>query len=362
MRAVHVMASSEVGGGARYLELILPELVRAGIDVEVITSPGGPLVPSLRERGLRVHTPVDMMARRFAPLTSFRLHRFISKLKPTLVHFHGTRAAFQGTLLGHSVPTIYTSHGAATLQEQSWRRRTLMGWVERRNAERVTRFTGVSRRDVTSILGASDPRAYVPNPVDPRFIRNPRELGRLALPLARGAPLTIGTVARLVPQKGIETLIDAAAILGVTRPVNVILVGDGPLRPALEERAARTKINVEFVGTVSDPRPHLERMQVFSMTSRWEGQPLSVLEAVAFGVPTVVTRCPGLEELALELGIRHCADVDAPDQVAEQIDALSSMEADDLHSYQCELFEAIRQRHPTETGKAWVSHYAELTS
>lgn len=362
MRSIHVMASSEVGGGARYLELILPEMLRVGIHAEVITSPGGPLVENLRSNGVKVHTPLDMMARRFSPLQSLRLRRFISQLKPSLVHFHGTRAAFQGTLLGLSFPSIYTSHGAATLQQQSWQRRKLMAWVERHNARRVSRFTGVSVRDVMSITGTTDPQAYVPNPVDPRFIRTPASVPRKTRGVSRDAPLVIGTVARLVPQKGLETLLDAAEILAQSHSVRVLLVGDGPLRESLERRAHRHGLNVNFVGTVSDPRPYLERMNVFVMASRWEGQPLSVLEAVAYGIPVVASLCPGLRELASELGIRHCANVDDPADFAAKIRELEAMNNDDFQSYLSDLYSKILKRHPSETVGAWLHHYRDVVS
>ena len=62
MHIVHVMASSQMGGGAKYLELLLPELLKRSFRVTAITSPGGVLPERLRALGVEVRTPVDMMA------------------------------------------------------------------------------------------------------------------------------------------------------------------------------------------------------------------------------------------------------------------------------------------------------------
>ena len=73
MHIVHVMASSQMGGGAKYLELLLPELRKRSFEITAITSPGGVLSERLRALGIEVRTPVDMMAYRFNPMVSWKL-------------------------------------------------------------------------------------------------------------------------------------------------------------------------------------------------------------------------------------------------------------------------------------------------
>ena len=116
-----------------------------------------------------MRTPVDMMAYRFNPMVSWKLSQLFKVLKPDLIHFHGTRAAFQGTMLALPCPAIYTAHGAATLPVQGTLRRMLMRLVERRNLRSVRLFTGVSIRDVEAVTGNPADGIYIPNPVDPRF-------------------------------------------------------------------------------------------------------------------------------------------------------------------------------------------------
>ena len=245
MHIVHVMASSQMGEGAKYLELLLPELLKRSFGITAITSPGGVLSERLRALGVEVRTPVDMMAYRFNPLVSWKLSQLLGELKPDLIHFHGTRAAFQGTMFPLPCPAIYTAHGAATLPIQSPLRRMLMHLVERRNLRSVRLFTGVSIRDVEAVTRNRADGIYIPNPVDPRFFTT--DSLQAAEPLAEREPLVLGAVARLVPQKGLETLIDAAAILSRKRSVEIHIVGDGPLRQSLERHAKEAGLTYRFL-------------------------------------------------------------------------------------------------------------------
>lgn len=357
LRIVHVMASSEVGGGAKYLELVLPELRSLGIELSVITSPGGPMVERLRESGFDVTTPVNMMRRRFSPRVSVSLYRAFGACRPDLIHFHGTRAAFQGSALPLRCPTIYTSHGAGNLPMQSRFRRMMMSMIERQNALRVSRYTGVSRRDVLAVLGRQDTSAYVPNPVDPRFVAT--DPIRFLKPMASKEPLVIGTVGRLVTQKGIETLIDALAHLR-GRPVELQIAGDGPLRSALEQQARQQGVKVTFFGTVPDPLPILKKFDIFVIPSRWEGQPLSLLEALAVGIPVIASACPGLVEVAAELGLTRLFPVEDSKRLAELIDEVIRANPQDLETEVNRLISLMRERTPDRTAERWLEIYREL--
>lgn len=117
------------------------------------------------------------------------------------------------------------------------------------------------------------------------------------------APPRIVTVGRVVEQKNQALFLSAAARLAVDFPtLRFVLVGDGPLRPGLEKRAAELGLSsrVDWLGERDDVETVLRGATLFWLTSRWEGMPNAVLEAMACGVPAVATDVGGARELIEE--------------------------------------------------------------
>jgi len=99
-------------------------------------------------------------------------------------------------------------------------------------------------------------------------------------------------VGRLNAQKGYDVLLSAFATAAAALPDwNLILLGDGPLRPDLEAQAAKLNIagRVHFEGYIADPFPWYRASSVFVHPARFEGLPNSVLEAMSEGLPVIVT-------------------------------------------------------------------------
>jgi glycosyltransferase involved in cell wall biosynthesis len=133
--------------------------------------------------------------------------------------------------------------------------------------------------------------AYLPNPLG-------------AVPtdeaVAFTAP-TVITVGRLVEQKGVDVLLAAwAKVVAALPDWRLALVGGGPLAGELKEQARKLGIDgsIDWIGHVSDPFPLLRGAKIFVMTSRFEGTPNALLEAMACGLPTVISDAsPGPCEL-----------------------------------------------------------------
>jgi glycosyltransferase involved in cell wall biosynthesis len=153
------------------------------------------------------------------------------------------------------------------------RRCTLV--VPSRNLERIA--TGIWR------LPAARMR-YVPNGIDlTRFLPRPPD------DAAEG--VTIGTVAALRAEKNLARLLRAFAALPGELGARLVVVGDGPERPGLEALAAGLGIaaRVRFLGHVADPAPLYAGFDVFALSSDTEQMPISVLEAMAAGLPVAAT-------------------------------------------------------------------------
>lgn len=112
--------------------------------------------------------------------------------------------------------------------------------------------------------------------------------------------VVIGTLGRLLPQKNHKLLLEAAALVRDRHPhARFLVAGDGPLRPELEQQAAALGLtgHVEFTGETRTPYQFLSSLDLFVMSSDWEGLPLVAMEAMACGVPVVATNVGGVSEL-----------------------------------------------------------------
>lgn len=133
-----------------------------------------------------------------------------------------------------------------------------------------------------------DPRHlhYIPNGIDlARF-----DARRAPQPGQRG-PLVVGTVAALRPEKNLSRLLRAFRAATEGRADLLVIAGDGPERPRLESLAGELGIagRVRFAGHAPDPETLLRGFDVFALSSDTEQMPLSLLEAMASGLPVAAT-------------------------------------------------------------------------
>ena len=115
-------------------------------------------------------------------------------------------------------------------------------------------------------------------------------------PLPRGNPGDVPLIlmiARLEPQKNLPLALEAFAALRRRRPVRLLILGEGAERPRLESLAAQLGVadSVEFPGYSTDVPNHLAAASALLLTSRFEGYPAVVIEALAADVPVVSTDC-----------------------------------------------------------------------
>jgi len=133
------------------------------------------------------------------------------------------------------------------------------------------------------------------NPSRLRYVPNGIDVGRFAAPPAATGPpgrdIVVGTVAALRAEKNIGRLLRAFALATPGLQTRLVIVGDGPERAALQAMAAELGIGgrVEFAGHVAEPAALFQRFDVFAMSSDTEQMPLSLLEAMAAGLPVAST-------------------------------------------------------------------------
>lgn len=130
--------------------------------------------------------------------------------------------------------------------------------------------------------------------------RNPELKAKLGVPAE--SPV-VGVVARLHPQKGHRYLIEAARSIVASHPaVRFVIVGDGELRPELEQQVRDSNLsqNFLFLGFRDDVKDLLKVFDMFVLPSLYEGLPNVVLEAMATGLPVVATAVDGTIELIVD--------------------------------------------------------------
>jgi glycosyltransferase involved in cell wall biosynthesis len=230
---------------------------------------------------------------------------------PAIVHAHGTRAAW---LAIRSLPgktrapaLIYSEH----LFSMDARRGPLTApWrliersICRRAAFITTSCAANAERIVRSGWAPPEQIALRHYGVDQAAIRAQaaKEFDRSEL----GAPddaLVVGAVGRLIPQKGFTYLLRAMQRVVARHPkARCVLVGDGPLRAALEEesRALGLEDTVRFLGARLEPWATLAHCDVIALPSLFEGLPLALMEALTVGAPVVTTRAGGADELLID--------------------------------------------------------------
>lgn len=142
---------------------------------------------------------------------------------------------------------------------------------------------------------------------------NPETARQLRERLLGDGSLLIGSVGRLELQKGYDILVEAAKEVIATRPeVRFAVAGEGPLRPALEERIRELGLEQQFhlCGFRSDVATFLEAVDLFVCASRYEGGPMTVVEAFLKGKPVVSTAVGFVPELSCDGRYAYLAPVE----------------------------------------------------
>lgn len=137
------------------------------------------------------------------------------------------------------------------------------------------------------------------NPIDVAAVRQHAGEPLSHAWFAPAAPPVILGIGRLAPDKAFDRLIDAVADLRQSRPVRLILVGDGPDRPSLESQARQLHVADDVLFWGHDPNPWrlMARAAVIAVTSPAEGFSLVAAEALCIGTPIVATDCGGPREV-----------------------------------------------------------------
>ena len=291
---------AEVGGAQTYVASLLPALAER-FDVAVAAHGLGPLRIAAEEAGARF-IPLEHVRRPVRPwrdLAGFlELVRLLRRERPDIVHVNSSKAGLLGRFAASVVGVpirIFTVHGWA-FAAHSGLAAAFYRWADRLARPLTTVTVCVSEHDRSTGIRAGTCTAE-----GAVVIRNGIFLG--GAPRARherARPLLV-SVGRLKAPKDFVTLARALALLPAGS-FEAVVVGDGPDRPALEAELRRLGLedSVQLAGERPDVPDLLAAADVFVLSSRSEGLPVSVLEAMAAELPVVASSVGGLPELVVD--------------------------------------------------------------
>ena len=279
------LARAQHGAGHRVI--VAPTLSNPG--------EGDALLASLENSGVEV-IPLKVSGRGYLRELSL-IGKLIENKHVTVVHTHGYRSDLIGGHAGKraGAPIVTTVHGFTgggvknrtfeALQRRAFRRFDAVVVVSKPQAD-FLRDSGIPDSRIHLIANALSEH---PAPLE-------RDVARAALHLPTGG-LVAGWVGRISHEKGVDVFIDALASIG-DRVISAAIIGDGPDRAAQEARAdAVAPGRFQWMGKLPDASRYYAAFDVFVLSSRTEGLPMVLLEAMAARIPIVATAVGGIPDL-----------------------------------------------------------------
>jgi glycosyltransferase involved in cell wall biosynthesis len=296
---LHVLAPAEFGGLESVVHALAAGQAARGIVVHaaLVVEPGirPPLASLLADAGVHPHV-LELGARAYRAERA-ALRDLVRETRAELVHTHGYRSDVIGGSAARSarVPVVSTVHGFIG----GTRRGRLNEWVQRLALRRADAVIAVSRPLAARLVasGIASSRVHLmPNAWAERAPGLTRAEARAALGIPDAA-FVVGWVGRLGREKGPDVFVDALGMLG-DLPVQVSVIGEGREGPALRERTTGWGgPPVRWHGTLPGASRYFRAFDLYVLSSRTEGTPISLLEAVAAGVPAVATAVGGVGDV-----------------------------------------------------------------
>jgi L-malate glycosyltransferase len=278
---------------------------------------------------------VSAIAEQDAPVTCFggknnleilartlKVREYILANDIELLHCHMPIAGTVGRILSRwmGIPVVYSEHNlqerfhpvTRTLNKLTWQ------WQDH-----VIAVSGDVAESIRKTMGEDVPVQVVLNGVDvERFHRNGQSADLpSSISIPSGAPV-VGTVAVFRTQKRLDDWLEAARLIRKEIPeARFLLVGDGPLKAEVES-AIKVKglRDVVFTpGLIEDVRPFLASMDVYMMSSIFEGLPVALLEAMAFECAPVCTSVGGIPELISDGSNGRLVAPQRPEELASAV-------------------------------------------
>lgn len=302
-----VLDGSGIGGVERHVRDLIEGLTRSHgdrIELHLIAGGDGPLLSAARSAGAKVHR----VQRDPSLLYVARVARCVASIRPALVHAHSGRLACLAARLAGVPVVLETRHGIRELDSRLYQRIPAARRLEWRKSALADITIAVCREDLRWLQEEANfpPRRtrLIPNGVEGPVLsvdqqRAARERLRAEWRLDPSTRI-VGFVGRLSHEKAPERTLDLLAALDRRgEDAHLAVFGDGPMGESLRLRARSLGIErrVHWLGIVPDRDAIYPALDLLVIPSHREGLPYVLLDALAYGVPVLVTPVGGMVEV-----------------------------------------------------------------
>lgn len=293
-----VLPSLDRGGGERVLLQLAGSFVASGRDVHIAALLGGGPLRVFVPEGVTLHELIDASDAHHGLALAWKalpkLASLIRTIKP-----HAVLSTMTGTnllvtlvcMVARTRARLVLREAASLVNAKSALKRLAMRWLYRRADGLVAVSAGVAQ-DLRRLNLPDDCIHVIRNPVDVVRLRHLAEVGQ---PLSgHGDEPYVVSLGRLAEQKDHLTLLQAYAASALRASHRLVIVGGGEWHGKLKHLADELGLGnrVQFTGAMDNPYRVLADAELHVLSSRWEGYPNVLLEALALGVPVVSTDCP----------------------------------------------------------------------
>ena len=302
---VLLITELNIGGAERIVEQLATRLPRDRYDVKVACLYDPEAVGAdIRAAGIPV-IHLDMRGK-LDLRAPYRLFRLLREQNIHILHAHLFHANLLAATIGRlaQIPVIIATRHSVEIggEHREWINRLVrylrdaVVTVSRKVYEAEARCSGIDAGKLVMIPGGVKLSDF--DEIDQALVERLQSAWKIQPKVG-----LIGTVGRFVEPKGYPHLLDAMVRIQAHLPeVKALLVGDGELRPAMEEKVQKLGLSdsVVFTGIRRDVPEILALLDIFVLPSLWEGLPIALLEAMAAGLPVVATAVGGTPEVVVD--------------------------------------------------------------
>ncbi len=309
-KILYVVTKGVWGGAQKYVYSLATNLPKDRFDILVVCGQGGTLKQKLESEGIRV-IEIGSLKRDislFSEIKSFlQLFNIINRENPDVLHLNSPKASGLGGLAGRLIgirKIIQTVHGFSFNEDRGTLSKGFIAFFSWLTLELCHTTIVIAQNEMVQAIAMpfidGSKIQLVENGIENVEFKDTETARKELLPLfsdSESHPVWIGTISELTKNKGHEYVI--LALSKIEKPFVFIVIGEGEERKNLETLIKKSGLDkkVFLVGFKDAANQYLKAFDIFTLTSRKEGLPYSILEAGLASLPVIASRVGGIPNI-----------------------------------------------------------------